>query len=71
MSEGMPVFTLAVGPGMKRALFQTDTKVRDTVNWIDAGNRVAQNFTALGINTSINGFAPLADHFRSASRPTA
>ncbi len=63
MSEGMPVFTLAVGPGIKRLLYQTDTKVRDTVNWIDAGNRVAQNFQALGINTSINGFAPLLDKF--------
>ncbi len=56
-SEGMPLLALCCGPGIKRALYQTDTKVRDTVNWGDA----FQNFTARGINTSINGFIPNLD----------
>lgn len=59
MSEGQPLFSLACGPGYKRALFQDDTLVRDTVNWGDA----FQNFTARGINTSINGFIPNVDEF--------
>lgn len=59
MSEGQPLFSLACGPGYKRALYQDDTKVRDTVNWGDA----FQNFTARGINTSINGFIPNVDEF--------
>jgi hypothetical protein len=58
-SEGQPLLALTVGPGIKRRLFQTDTKVRDTVNWGDA----FQNFTARGINTSINGFVPNVDLF--------
>lgn len=57
MSEGNPLYALGVGPGYKRALFQTDTKVRDTVNWGDA----FQNFQARGINTSIYGFIPNLD----------
>lgn len=56
-SEGQPLLALCVGPGIKRALYQTDTKVRDTVNWGDA----FQNFTARGINTSINGYIPNLD----------
>lgn len=56
-SEGQPLFALCVGPGIKRALWQTDTKVRSTVDWGDA----FQNFTARGINTSINGFIPNLD----------
>jgi hypothetical protein len=59
MSEGQPLFALCVGPGYKRALYQDDTMVRDTVNWGDA----FQNFTARGINTSINGFIPNVDDF--------
>lgn len=59
MSEGQPLFSLSCGPGYKRALFQDDTKVRDTVNWGDA----FQNFTARGINTSINGYIPNVDDF--------
>jgi hypothetical protein len=58
-SEGQPLFALAVGPGYKRKLWQDDTLVRDTVNWGDA----FQNFTARGINTSINGFIPNVDNF--------
>jgi hypothetical protein len=56
-SEGQPLVSLVCGPGIKRALWQDDTKVRDTVNWGDA----FQNFTARGINTSINGFIPNMD----------
>lgn len=56
-SEGQPLFPLSVGPGYKRLLWQTNTLVRDTVNWGDA----FQNFTARGINTSINGFIPNVD----------
>lgn len=58
-SEGQPLFTICCGPGIKRSLYQTDTKVRDTVNWGDA----FQNFTARGINTSINGFIPNVDQY--------
>jgi hypothetical protein len=58
-SEGQPLFALAMGPGQKRYLFQQDSQVRETVNWGDA----FQNFTARGINTSINGFIPNVDEF--------
>lgn len=58
-SEGQPLLALAVGPGYKRKLWQDDTQVRDTVNWGDA----FQNFTARGINTSINGYIPNLDLF--------
>ena len=56
-SEGQPLLSLICGPGVKRNLWQDDTKVRDTVNWGDA----FQNFTARGINTSINGVIPNLD----------
>jgi len=56
-SEGQPLLALCCGPGIKRRLYQTDTKTRDTVNWGDA----FQNFTARGINTSINGYIPNVD----------
>ncbi len=58
-SEGQPLFSLSVGPGYKRKLWQTDSQVRDTVNWGDA----FQNFTARGINTSINGYIPNLDQW--------
>jgi hypothetical protein len=58
-SEGQPLFALSVGPGIKRQLWQTDAQIRDTVNWGDA----FQNFTARGINTSINGFIPNVDPY--------
>ena len=61
-SEGNPLFALCVGPGQKRALFQTDSKIRDTVNW-QTGEAALQNFEARGINTSINGFIPNVDDF--------
>lgn len=59
-SEGQPLYSLSVGPGYKRKLWQTDSQVRDTVNWGDA----FQNFTARGINTSINGYIPNLDQWR-------
>lgn len=58
-AEGQPLAALTMGPGYKRKLFQTDSQTRDTVNWGDA----FQNFTARGINTSINGFVPNVDEF--------
>lgn len=58
-AEGQPLFTLTTGSALKRRLFQTNTLVRDTVNFGDA----FQNFTARGINTSINGFIPNVDDF--------
>lgn len=59
-SEGQPLYSLNIGPGLKRLLWQTNSMVRDTVNWGDA----FQNFTARGINTSINGFIPNVDEWR-------
>ncbi len=58
-SEGQPLLPIICGPGIKRSLWQDDSKIRDTVNWGDA----FQNFTARGINTSINGFIPNMDLF--------
>lgn len=58
-SEGQPLYALNVGPYYKRKLWQTDALVRDTVNWGDA----FQNFTARGINTSINGYIPNLDQY--------
>ena len=67
-SEGQPLVSLVCGPGVKRSLWQDDTKIRDTVNWGDA----FQNFTARGINTSINGYVPNMDLYpiRYASNGT-
>lgn len=58
-SEGQPLAALTLGPGYKRKLYQADSQTRDTVNWGDA----FQNFTARGINTSINGYVPNVDDF--------
>ncbi len=58
-AEGQPLYSLTVSPGTKRYLWQTVSQVRDTVNWGDA----FQNFTARGINTSINGFIPNVDQW--------
>lgn len=58
-SEGQPLASLVMGPGYKRKLFQYDGLTRETVNYGDA----FQNFTARGINTSINGFVPNLDDF--------
>lgn len=58
-SEGQPLASLVLGPGYKRKLFQYDNLTRETVNFGDA----FQNFTARGINTSINGYVPNLDDF--------
>lgn len=58
-AEGQPLASLVLGPGYKRKLFQYDQLTRDTVNFGDA----FQNFTARGINTSINGYIPNLDDF--------
>lgn len=62
MAGGKPTFMLACGPQVKRRLWQADTKVRDTVNW-QTGNAALENFKARGIDTAINGFAPLVDMY--------
>jgi hypothetical protein len=54
MANGMPAYSLNLGPGYKRKLWQVDQGVRDTVNW---GNAF-ENFTARGINTAVYGFIP-------------
>lgn len=59
MAGGMPAYSLNLGPGYKRKLWQGDSLVRDTVNWGDA----FQNFTARGINTAVYGFIPNVDLF--------
>lgn len=56
-SGGAPAFVMDVGPGIKRALWQTDADVRDTVDWGDS----FQNFKAHGIDTSLYGFVPNVD----------
>ncbi len=59
MAGGMPAYSLNVGPGYKRKLWQTDSLTRETVNWGDA----FENFTARGINVAINGFIPNVDQY--------
>lgn len=56
-ADSEPVFTMDIGPGNKRALWQADTKVRNTVDWGDA----FQNFKARGISQSLYGFVPNVD----------
>lgn len=58
-AEGQPLCSLVVGPGLKRKLFQYDNLTRTSVDFGDA----FQNFTARGINTSINGYIPNVDDF--------
>jgi hypothetical protein len=53
-ANGLPLYSLNVGPGYKRKLWQVDQGVRDTVNWGDA----FENFTARGINMAVYGFIP-------------
>lgn len=53
-ANGLPAYSLNLGPGYKRKLWQVDQGVRDTVNWGDA----FENFTARGINMSVYGFIP-------------
>lgn len=61
MSDGTPVYALNVGPGIKRRLFQSNTLVRTTVDFMDMGKEYSRNFKARGIDTAIYGFLPNVD----------
>lgn len=61
MSDGTPVYALNIGPGLKRALFQTTNFIRTTVDFMDMGKEFSRNFLARGIDTAINGFLPNVD----------
>lgn len=61
MADGVPVYALSVGPGLKRKLYQTTDAVRTTVNYLDMGKEWSRNFLARGINQAINGFLPNVD----------
>lgn len=60
-SDGQPCFSLNVGPGLKRYLFQGTDKIRTTVNFLDQGKEYSRNFLARGIATAVNGFMPNVD----------
>lgn len=60
-SDGAPVFSLNLGPGLKRYLFQTNTLNRTTVNYLDMGKEYSRNFLARGIQTAYGGFLPNVD----------
>lgn len=62
MSGGQPAFFLVTGTNAKRRLFQYDTLTRDTVNW-QTGVAAFENFKAMGIDTTINGFVPIVDPY--------
>jgi hypothetical protein len=57
---GAPTFALTLGPGYKRALFQDEEDVRETINF---SNDSKLNFAARGITMAVNGFAPNVDEF--------
>lgn len=61
MSDGTPVYALNMGPGVKRQLFQTNTLVRTSVDFLDQGKEYSRNFKARGIDTAIYGFLPNVD----------
>lgn len=61
MSDGTPVYALCTGPGLKRSLFQNNSLVRTTVDFMDMGKEYSRNFLARGIDTAINGFLPNVD----------
>jgi len=56
-ADGEAVFVMDVGPGNKKALWQTDSDVRDTVDWGDA----FKNFNPRGISKALYGFVPNVD----------
>lgn len=60
-SDGAPVFSLNVGPGLKRRLFQGTEKIRTTVNFLDQGKEYSRNFLARGITSAVNGYLPNVD----------
>lgn len=61
MSDGTPVYALNVGPGLKRLLFQGNSLVRTSVDFMDMGKEYSRNFLARGIDTAIYGFIPNVD----------
>lgn len=61
-SGGQPNFFLVLGTQAKRRLYQYESLVRDTVNW-QTGTAAFDNFKAMGIDTSINGFVPIVDPY--------
>jgi hypothetical protein len=63
MSDGAPVYSLNIGPGQKRALFQTNDFVRTAVNYMDMGKEFNENFLPRGIQSAVNGFIPNVDPF--------
>lgn len=61
MSDGTPVYALNCGPGIKRRLFQGNTLVRTSVDFMDMGKEYSRNFKARGIDSAIYGFIPNVD----------
>lgn len=61
MSDGTPVYALNCGPGIKRSLFQGNTLVRTSVDFMDMGKEYSRNFKARGIDSAIYGFIPNVD----------
>lgn len=60
-SDGEPVFSLNIGPGLKRQLFLTNTLNRTTVDFLDMGKEYSRNFLARGIKSAYGGFLPNVD----------
>lgn len=61
MSDGTPVYALNLGAGLKRKLFQGNSLVRTSVDFLDMGKEYSRNFLARGIDTAIYGFVPNVD----------
>lgn len=60
-SDGEPVFSLNIGPGLKRRLFLTNTLNRTSVDFLDQGKEYSRNFLSRGIKTACGGFLPNVD----------
>lgn len=60
-SDGEPVFSLNIGPGLKRSLFLTNTLNRTSVDFLDMGKEYSRNFLARGIKSAYGGFLPNVD----------
>jgi hypothetical protein len=61
MADGQPIYSMNLGPGYKRKLWQVDEGVRNTVDWMSAGKDWSPNFRARGINKAVYGFIPNLD----------
>ena len=57
MSEGLSVYSLSTSPEVKTKLFKTDKQV--DIRYFDP----SMNFTARGIESSVDGYAPNVDPF--------